>query len=92
MKEINKLRRDHAIDLSGWDANSYEETDASLALPSDNSDQADDFFEVMPAMVADSTDNIDRARFLVILGVVLAAVALGLLAWAIVVVAIKVAS
>jgi hypothetical protein len=98
MQDISKLRSDHAIDLRDWDLSPSVGLIDALDLRSGIPDSLDDFFEVMPTYAADSTlvpsqsainaadvaeYNVDRSRFLIILGIVLTVVALGLLTLAI---------
>jgi len=102
MQDVNKLRFNHVLDLRDWDLSSSAGLIDALDLSSDPSERTDNFFEAMPAYIADpflapseapvkvaavAEDNVDRARFMVILGVVLAAAALGLLVTAITVAA-----
>lgn len=102
MQDVNKLRFNHTLDLRDWDLSPRAGLIDPLDLRTGSVEQADNFFEVMPAYVADSflvppevlfkvpvvaEDTVGRARFMVKLGVVLAVAVLGLLAVMIAVIA-----
>lgn len=99
MQDVNKLGFDHVLDLRDWDLTPRGESIGALDLRIDALGRTESFFEAMPAYANDSflapseapvkaavaaKDNVDRARFMVIFGVVLAIAALGLLVTAIV--------
>jgi len=88
MQDVSKLRFDHALDLRDWDLESGAGSAGALDPRIDALERTENFFEALPAYVNDSfltpseiplkipvaaEAEVNRARFMIKLTVVLAA-------------------